>query len=44
MNKSAIQNQLRYVIANKQYLKPLLESGEISEEVYNEVLENLYMV
>ncbi len=42
MSKSAIQNQLQYVIANEQYLKPLLNSGKISIEVYNEVLENLY--
>ena len=42
MSKSAIQNQLRYVVANEQYLKPLLANGKISEEVYNEVLENLY--
>ena len=26
MSKSAIQNQLQYVIANEQYLKPLLNS------------------
>ena len=42
MNKSAIQNQLQYIIAREQYMKPLLERGIISEEVYNEVLENLY--
>ena len=42
MNKSAIQNQLRYIVAREQYMKPLLENGDISEEVYNEVLENLY--
>lgn len=42
MDKSAIQNQLRYIIAKEQYMKPLLENKIISEEVYNEVLENLY--
>ena len=42
MSKSEIQNQLQYVIANEQYLKPLLNTGKISVEVYNEVLENLY--
>ncbi len=42
MNKSAIQNQLRYIIAREQYMKPLLENEIITEEVYNEVLENLY--
>ena len=42
MSKSAIQNQLRYIIAREQYMKPLLENEIISEEVYNEVLENLY--
>ena len=42
MNKSAIQNQLRYIIAKEQYMKPLLENDIITEEVYNEVLENLY--
>ncbi len=42
MNKSAIQNQLRYIIAKEQYMKPLLEHEIITEEVYNEVLENLY--
>lgn len=42
MNKSAIQNQLRYIIAKEQYMKPLLENEIITEEVYNEVLENLY--
>lgn len=42
MSKSAIQNQLRYIIAKEQYMKPLLENEMISEEVYNEVLENLY--
>ena len=42
MIKSAIQNQLRYIIAREQYMKPLLKNGIISEEVYNEVLENLY--
>ena len=42
MNKSAIQNQLRYIIAREQYMKPLLKNEIISEEVYNEVLENLY--
>ena len=42
MNKSAIRNQLRYIIAKEQYMKPLLENEIISEEVYNEVLENLY--
>ena len=42
MNESVIQNQLKYTIANEQYLKPLLESGKISEDVYNDVLENLY--
>ncbi|MBR2883950.1 MAG: KilA-N domain-containing protein [Clostridia bacterium] len=42
MSKSEIQNQLQYVIANEQYLKPLLNAGKISVEVYNEVLENLY--
>ena len=42
MDKSAIQNQLRYIIAKEQYMKPLLENEIITEEVYNEVLENLY--
>ena len=42
MSKSAIQNQLRYIIAREQYMKPLLKNELISEEVYNEVLENLY--
>lgn len=42
MDKSAIQNQLRYIIAREQYMKPLLKNEIISEEVYNEVLENLY--
>ena len=42
MIKSAIQNQLRYIIAREQYMKPLLKNEIISEEVYNEVLENLY--
>ena len=42
MDKSAIQNQLRYIIAKVQYMKPLLENEIITEEVYNEVLENLY--
>ncbi len=42
MNKSAIQNQLRYIIAREQYMKPLLQNEIITEEVYNEVLENLY--
>ena len=42
MNKSAIQKQLRYIIAKEQYMKPLLENEIITEEVYNEVLENLY--
>lgn len=42
MDKSAIQNQLRYIIAKEQYMKPLLQSEIITEEVYNEVLENLY--
>ena len=42
MSKSEIQNQLQYVIANEQYLKPLLNTGKISVEVYNEVLENPY--
>ena len=42
MSKSAIQNQLRYIIAREQYMKPLLKNEIISEEVYNEVLENLY--
>ena len=42
MNKSAIQNQLRYIIAKEQHMKPLLENEIITEEVYNEVLENLY--
>lgn len=42
MNKSAVQKQLQYIIAKEQYMKPLLENGDISEEVYNEVLENLY--
>ncbi len=42
MNKSAIQNQLRYIIAKERYIKPLLENEIITEEVYNEVLENLY--
>lgn len=42
MSKSAIQNQFRYIIAREQYMKPLLENEIITEEVYNEVLENLY--
>ena len=42
MGKSAIQKQFRYIVANEQYLKPLLKNGKISEEVYNKVLENLY--
>ena len=42
MNESAIQNQLQYIIAREQYMKPILENEIISEEVYNEVLENLY--
>ncbi len=42
MNKSAIQNQLHYIIAKEQYMKPLLKNEIISEGVYNEVLENLY--
>lgn len=42
MDKSAIQNQLRYIIAREQYMKPLLKNEIMSEEVYNEVLENLY--
>ena len=42
MNKSVIQNQIRYIIAKEQYMKPLLENEIITEEVYNEVLENLY--
>ena len=42
MDKSAIQNQLRYIIAKEQYMKPLLQSEIITEEVYNEVLEILY--
>lgn len=42
MGKSAIQKQFRYVVANEQYLKPLLKNGKISEEVYNKALENLY--
>ena len=42
MDKSAIQNQLRYIIAKEQYMKPLLENGIITEAAYNEVLENLY--
>ena len=42
MSKSAIQNQLRYIITREQYMKPLLKNEIISEEVYNEVLENLY--
>ena len=42
MSKSAIQKQLQYIIAKEQYMKPLLENGAITEEVYNEVLENLY--
>ena len=42
MNKSVIQKQLHYIIAKEQYMKPLLEKGVITEEVYNEVLENLY--
>ena len=42
MSKSTIQNQLRYIIAKEQYMKPLLENEIITEEVYNEVLENLY--
>ena len=42
MNKSVIQKQHHYIIAKEQYMKPLLEKGVITEEVYNEVLENLY--
>ena len=42
MDKSAIQNQLQYIIAREQYMKPLLKNEIISEEVYNEALENLY--
>ena len=42
MDKSAIQNQLQYIIAKEQYMKPLLENEIITEEAYNEVLENLY--
>ena len=42
MSKSAIQNQLQYIIAKEQYMKPLLKNEIINEEVYNEVLENLY--
>ena len=42
MSKSTIQNQLRYIIAKEHYMKPLLENDIITEEVYNEVLENLY--
>ncbi len=42
MSKSKLKNQIRYIIANEQYLKPLLEQGRISEEVYNETLESLY--
>lgn len=42
MDKSTIQNQLQYIIAREQYMKPLLKNEIISEEVYNEVLENLY--
>ncbi len=42
MSKSKLKNQIRYVIANEQYLKPLLEQGRISEEMYNETLECLY--
>ena len=42
MRKSKLKNQIRYIIANEQYLKPLLEQGRISEEVYNETLESLY--
>ena len=42
MSKLEIRNQLQYVIASEQYLKPLLNTGKISIEVYNEVLEKLY--
>lgn len=42
MNKSAIKNQILYVVAKEQYMKPLLEDEYISEEVYNDVLKNLY--
>lgn len=42
MNKSAIKNQILYVVAKEQYMKPLLEDEYISEEVYNSVLKNLY--
>ena len=42
MNKSAIKNQVLYVVAKEQYMKPLLEDEYISEEVYNDVLKNLY--
>ena len=42
MNKLAVQNQLRYIIAREQYMKPLPEKEIITEEVYNEALENLY--
>ncbi|MBQ6907597.1 MAG: KilA-N domain-containing protein [Clostridia bacterium] len=42
MSKSAIQNQIKYIIANEQYLKPLLERGAINEEVYSKTLGGLY--
>ena len=35
MDKSAIQNQLRYIIAKEQYIKPLLEKEVISEDMYD---------
>ena len=30
MSKSAIQNQLWYIVANEQYLKPLLENEKLA--------------
>ena len=41
MNKSAIKNQILYVVAKEQYMKPLLEDEYISEEVYNDILMRL---
>ena len=42
MSKSAIQNQLQYVIANEQYLKPLLNSGKTDFTDIPELAFNLY--
>lgn len=37
-----MKNRFKYIIAKEQYLNPLLETGRISMEVYNEVIEGLY--